>query len=307
MSTRIAVLPQVGHGVRVTVRGVRLLFGEVGWWLGGGFRLLRAAPRRAVTWLTGVGFAVWAEVWSLLAVLLVLVVLPGLWARCWPMSFQQRISHPSWRRRIRRGVRRSWPRLMEACGLSRRVLDPTGAAQTRVPVLHRVRWDEPDVLVTVPQLMVGQTVEDVVTASERLRVAVGSRQVRVVPNDTQTGCTVRFLFADPLAQIVHATFPAVDAVPNIDGPRWGSPKTASRGGPRSGSTPSPAAHPGRGSRRAVDAADQPGPGDQVRAGPGPQHRPERRRRARHGPAAVHPSCHHHGRRRRASWKTPSPR
>ena len=36
MSTRIAVLPQVGHGVRIGVRGVRLLFGEVGWWLGGG-------------------------------------------------------------------------------------------------------------------------------------------------------------------------------------------------------------------------------------------------------------------------------
>ncbi len=41
MSTRIAVLPQVGHGVRIAVRGVRVLFGEVGWWLGGGFRLLR--------------------------------------------------------------------------------------------------------------------------------------------------------------------------------------------------------------------------------------------------------------------------
>ena len=163
MSTRVAVLPQVGHGIRITVRGVRLVFAEVGWWLGGGFKLLRRAPRRAMTWLTGVGFAVWAEVWSLLAVLLVLVVLPGLWARCWPVSFRQRVTHPSWRRRIRRGVRRSWPRLMEACGLSRRVLDPTGATQTRVPVLHRVRWEEPDVLVTAPQLMVGQTVDDVVT------------------------------------------------------------------------------------------------------------------------------------------------
>ena len=216
MSTRIAVLPQVGHGVRIGVRGARLVCVEVGWWLGGGFRLLRAAPRRTATWLTGLGFAVWAEVWSLLAILVVLIVLPGLWARIWPVSYRHRISHPSWRRRLRRGVRRSWPQLMEACGLSRRVLDPSGAAQTRVPVLHRVRWEEPDVLVTTPQLMIGQTVEDVVTASDRLRVAVGSRQVRVVPNDTHTGCTVRFLFADPLAQIVYATFPAVDAVPNID-------------------------------------------------------------------------------------------
>ena len=140
------------------------------------------APRRTVTWLTGVGFAVWAEVWSLLAVLLVLVVLPGLWARCWPVSFQQRISHPSWRRRIRRGVRRSWPRLMEACGLSRRVLDPTGATQTRVPVLHRVRWEEPDVLVTVPQLMVGQTVEDVV---DRVGPAAGRGRLPAGPGHAE--------------------------------------------------------------------------------------------------------------------------
>lgn len=216
MSDRVAVVPQVGHGVRITVHGVRLVFGEVGWWLGGGLRLLRSAPRRAVTWLTGVGFAVWADVWSLLAVLLVLVVVPGLWARCWPGSFRQRIAHPSWRRRIARGVRRSWPQLMEACGLSRRVLDPSGAAQTRVPALHAVRWDEPDVLVTVPRLMVGQTVEDVVAVSERLRVAVGSRQIRIVPNDAHTGCTVRFLFGDPLAQVTYAPLPSLDAVPNID-------------------------------------------------------------------------------------------
>lgn len=229
MSGRVAVLPQVGYGVRVTVQGVRLVFAEIAWWLSGSFRLLRRAPGRAVTWLTGVGFAVWAEVWWLLTVLLVLVVVPGLWSRIWPVSFEQRISHPSWRRRIKRGVRQSWPQLMEACGLSRRVLDPTGAATIRVPVLHRIRWDEPDVLVTVPRLMVGQTVEDVVTASDRLRVAVGSRQVRIVPNDTHTGCTVRFLFADPLAAIMQAMFPAPNLAPNItyadmgvteNGDRW---------------------------------------------------------------------------------------
>ena len=105
---------------------------------------------------------------------------------------------------------------MEACGLSRRVLDPTGAAQVRVPTLHRVRWEEPDVLVTVPRLMLGQTVDDVVDASERLRVAVGSRQVRIVPNDTHTGCTARFLFGDPLARVFYASIPAVDALPQFD-------------------------------------------------------------------------------------------
>ena len=84
-------------------------------------------------------------------------------------------------------------------------------------------------LVTVPRLMIGQTVEDVVNVSDRLRTAVGSRQVRIVPNDTHTGCTVRFLFADPLAAIIEASFPAPNLAPNItyadmgiteNGDRW---------------------------------------------------------------------------------------
>ena len=216
MSGRVAVLPQLGHGVRRVVTAVLVVCGEVGWWLAGGFRLLRRAPRRAVTWLAGAGFAVWADLWWLLSVLLALVVGPGLWARIGPVSFERRVTHPSWRRRITRGVRRSWPQLMEACGLSRRVLDPTGATSTRVPGLQRVRWDEPDVLVTQPRLMVGQTVDDVVGVSERLRVAVGSRQIRIIPNDAHTGCTVRFLFADPLAQVIYAELPQLDTVPNLD-------------------------------------------------------------------------------------------
>ncbi len=189
MTGRVAVLPQVGHGVRLLVRGAGTVLGEIGWWLAGAWRLIPWAPRRMAAWLTGGVFAVWAEVWSLLAGLAAWCCCSGLWARLWPVSFQQRVAHPSWRRRIRRSVKRSWAGLMEACGLSRRVADRTGV-MVRVPALHRIRWEDPDVLVMVPQLMVGQTVDDIVTASERLRVAVGSRQVRVIPNDTHTGCTV---------------------------------------------------------------------------------------------------------------------
>ncbi len=50
--------------------------------------------------------------------------------------------------------------------------------------------------------------KDVVAVSERLRVAVGSRQVRIIPNATHPGCTVRFLFGDPLAAMVEAGFPS---------------------------------------------------------------------------------------------------
>lgn len=216
MSSDIAVLPKVGHGLRRLGQGLRVVSAEVRWWLAGGWRLLRTAPRRAMTWLTGLGFAVWADVTWLLAVLLVVVVLPGLYARWWPASWERRWKHPAWRRRIRRRVRRTWPQLMEACGLSRRVPDVTGAVQLMVPELRQVRWEDPDVLVTVPRLMLGQTVDDVVDASDRLRVAVGSRQVRIIPNDTQTGCTARFLFGDPLAQVFYASIPDVDAPPQFE-------------------------------------------------------------------------------------------
>lgn len=215
MTGRIAVLPQVGHGVRLLVRGAGAVLGEIGWWLVGAWRLVVWSPCRMAAWLTGGVFAVWAEIWSLLAGLAALVLLLGLWARLWPVSFQQRVARPSWRRRTRRSVKRSWAGLMVACGLSRRMADRTGVMVTRVPALHRSRWDEPDVLVTVPQLMVGQTVEDVVSASERLRVAVGSRQVRVIPNDAHTGCSLRFLFADPLAAVVDARFPSPNLAPTI--------------------------------------------------------------------------------------------
>lgn len=215
MTGTVAVVPQVGHGIRRLGRGLRLVFVEVGWWLSRGWRLLRHAPRRTMTWLVASGFAVWAEVWWLLATLLTLILSVGLWARVGPVSFQRRITHPSWRRRIRRRVRRSWPQLMEAAGLSRRVLDGTGAVQVRVPELRALRWEDPDVLVVTPRLLIGQTVDDIVAVSERLRTTVQSRQVRVIPNDQHTGCTVRFVFADPLAAVVQAAFPAQHVAPNI--------------------------------------------------------------------------------------------
>ena len=98
MTGRIAVLPQVGHGVRLLVRGAGAVLGEIGWWLAGACRLIAWAPRRMAAWLTGGVFAAWAELWSLLTGLAALVLLLGVWARLWPVSFQQRVARPSWRR-----------------------------------------------------------------------------------------------------------------------------------------------------------------------------------------------------------------
>ena len=72
---------------------------------------------------------------------------------------------------------------MEASSLGRRVIGKDGT-ELRVPTLARSRWEDPDVLVVMPQLMVGQTVEDLVAASERLRTTVGSRQSRIISNPT---------------------------------------------------------------------------------------------------------------------------
>ena len=204
----------IGTGLRWTGRGIRQGLAEMWWWIAGAFRFLIRAPGRAVVWTSGTVYSYLSQTWLLLGGLTLVALVPAVWARGWPNSYQQHVVHPAWRRRIRRSVRKSWAGLMEACGLARRVIAPTGT-ELRVPALHRIGWQDPDVLVVVPQLMVGQTVEDVVTASERLRVAVGSRQVRVVPNATHTGCTVRFLFADPLAAVVEARFPSPNLAPAI--------------------------------------------------------------------------------------------
>lgn len=204
----------LGRAVRCTLHGLRVGLAEVWWWIGGAFRFLIRAPGRAVVWTAATVYGYLHQTWLLLGGLVIIALVPALWARCWPTSYLQRIVHPGWRRKIRRYVRRSWPALMEACGLGRRVMGKDGT-ELRVPTLARSRWEDPDVLVVMPQLMVGQTVEDVVSVSERLRVTVGSRQVRIVPNPTHTGCTVRFLFADPLAAVVEARFPSPNLTPAI--------------------------------------------------------------------------------------------
>lgn len=204
----------VATGLGWILRGLRLGLSEVWWWVAGPFRFLIRSPGRAVAWTAATVYAYLHQVWLLLTALIVLALIPALWARCWPTSYLRHVVHPAWRRRIRRSVKRAWPGLMEASGLGRRVIGKDGT-ELRVPVISRSRWEDPDVLVVTPQLMVGQTVDDLVAASERLRTTVGSRQIRIIPNSAHTGCTVRFLFADPLATVVDARFPAPNLAASI--------------------------------------------------------------------------------------------
>lgn len=197
------------------VSGVRLTGREVAWWLGGTGRLLWGAPRWALLWLAGSAGAVWAEAWPVLAALVIVVLLPALWCRLAPTSYDARVREPLWRRRVRKVTRRSWPTLMEACGLARRVPLSTGATGLHVPTLLALDWVGGQ-LVAIPQLLVGQTVDDVQDAAERLRVAVGARQVRVVPNSAATGCQVRWMFTDPLAAPFDAVLPTDRAPVQLD-------------------------------------------------------------------------------------------
>ena len=207
-------------GLRWTSRGLRQGLSEVWWWVAGPFRFLVRSPGRAVAWTAGAVYSYLHQVWLLLSALIVAALIPARWARCWPNSYMRRVVHPAWRRRIRRSLKGTWPALMERSGLGRRVIGRDGT-ELHTPTLGRSRWEDPDVLVVTPQLMVGQTVEDLVVVSERLRTTVGSRQIRIIPNDTHTGATLRFLFADPLATVVEARFPPPNLAATIQAAEMG--------------------------------------------------------------------------------------
>ena len=183
---------------------------ELAWWLGGAGRLLTSAPRRALLWLAGTASAVWFEAWTVVAGLVLVLVPWALWCRLHPVSFERWLAGPLCRRRIRVKLQKAWPQLMEVCGLTRRVLQPAGGMLVQVPPQPSWRWRGGQ-LIVVPRLLLGQTVEDVQAAGDRLRVAAGARRLRVVPNEANTGCQLRFLFDDPLAAPVPVDLPPVDA------------------------------------------------------------------------------------------------
>ncbi len=176
----------------------------------------------AVGWLVGITGACWLDAWTILAGLVTVVLVPALWARIGPRSYNRRIAVPLWRHRMLRSTRKGWVELMEAAGLSRHSRDRDGSSVVQVPRLSRLRWESGDVLVGQPQLLRAQTVTDVTAVAERLRVDVGSRQIRIVPNPAMTGCEIRWLFTDPLATPILATVPQLPTtLPRLDRLRLG--------------------------------------------------------------------------------------
>ncbi|MGY4721646.1 FtsK/SpoIIIE domain-containing protein [Naumannella huperziae] len=140
--------------------------------------------------------------WPLIVIVTYLALL-GVWARVWPVSFDRHVALPSFRRRTKRWVRKSWGPVMDACGLARRT---PGEETVAVPSRRRLRWIDGQLSVDL-LLLIGQTVEDVEHAADRLRTAVGARRVRIIPDDTYTTCRIVWSFGDPLGEPFLATIP----------------------------------------------------------------------------------------------------
>jgi S-DNA-T family DNA segregation ATPase FtsK/SpoIIIE len=184
--------------------GGRLVLAEVLWWTKGLARLAWRGKRWLVVW--GVAVLLFRDhelIWAL-ASPAGIVVLLALWCRVSPASYARVLSGPLWRRRVRRRIRREWSAVMSGCGLTRR--DPTGVIAG--PGLVGVRWDRQGLLWITPALMVGQTVEDLEGAAERLRTAVGAHRLRVVPDSSHTACQLVCTFGEFLATSFLAAAPA---------------------------------------------------------------------------------------------------
>lgn len=192
-------------------------------------------PLRELAWLTrlmgravirfpgqtalalGAGWMLWAWA-SPVPVILAAAVLAAclMWARWWPIGFHRFVGGPVERAYWRRSIRRCWADVAVACGLGipgparpqrhgRSSHQPAGQPHA-VPKLHRVSASGSTVRVRLRPLL-GQTIDDVVDAAERLRTAVGASRVRtdsVGANEV----ALTFSMGDPLAAPFAAARPS---------------------------------------------------------------------------------------------------
>ena len=99
---------------------------------------------------------------------------------------------------------------MDTCGLSRRIADTLGGPVTvTVPPLRRLRWRDGLLVADFP-LLSGQTVDQVETAADPLRVTVGAHRIKIIPNAAVTACSIAWTFGDPLTDPIPITVPDPD-------------------------------------------------------------------------------------------------
>lgn len=189
---------------------IGMVFREIWWWLSGLIRLIVHHLAFFFLFMALVGVVWIRDARPVLALVIVPIVGMALWARIGPVSYQRQVSDRLWRQRTGRWMRKTWPTLMDTCGLSRRVPATPKSSGMQVPGLKGLGWSDGQ-LVASPVLLTGQTVDDVEGAAERLRVSVQARRVRIVPNPALTGCQIVWTFGDPLAAPFDASVPALDA------------------------------------------------------------------------------------------------
>jgi DNA segregation ATPase FtsK/SpoIIIE, S-DNA-T family len=202
---------------------------EAGWWIGSTGRLWWRYKICSTLHLLAAATACWQHQMQVVALLTLPVVGVAVWARGWPISYRQRLADPLARYRFGRWLRREWPVLMESVGLARRIPPTKQASRERParkaravpelesPGLEKAGWSHGQLLAW-PQLLTGQTVDDVELAADRLRVAVGAQRCRVIPNRAATGCLIVWSFSDPLLEPFDASVPAMSAA--LGSPDW---------------------------------------------------------------------------------------
>jgi S-DNA-T family DNA segregation ATPase FtsK/SpoIIIE len=159
----------------------------------------RAAGVALIAYAAGLAFAY--KPLTVGVVTLLIVVL--LWARFATVSWERYVAGPARRRRISRFVRRSWPVMALRCGLS---VPGDDVERTTTPLVrHRaVSWQGDRLAVRI-ELLIGQSIDDVIDAADRLTAAAGARSVTVEP--LPKGARLWFSYADALSAVFDAPMP----------------------------------------------------------------------------------------------------
>lgn len=108
---------------------------------------------------------------------------------------------PKWQRHTLRWVHKHWAAIADNAGLTQK--DREG--NLLVPQLLVLDFDAAGRLLIEPALTIGQTVETLEDALERIRVAVGAIQGRVVADASRNRATLSFSFSDPLESAISRT------------------------------------------------------------------------------------------------------
>jgi S-DNA-T family DNA segregation ATPase FtsK/SpoIIIE len=209
----------------------RLVGRELVWSGRGTVRLMVRYPRPSGLLLLVLAVSVLTGFRVVGVAALAMLAVFALWCRLGPVSFARCCAGPLRRWLVRRWMRREWPAIAAGCGLSVHppVSSPAKSRPWRssapvpvvrpaplVPVLRRLVSDGPRLRLHL-ELRVGQTLDDVDAAADKLRTAVGASRVRVHldgPVNAQITFTMGDLLADPFpASVPGAADPVrLDAV-----------------------------------------------------------------------------------------------